>query len=75
VTLLAVLLAQAAIGIVQALTALPALLVVLHLGGAALVWVGVLRVLLDLRPELFGRVLPVRAPAVDRSPLATAGAD
>lgn len=54
--LLGILAAQALIGVVQALTSLPALLVVLHLGGAALVWVGVLRVLLDVRPALFGAV-------------------
>lgn len=57
--LLVVLGAQALIGVVQALTALPGLLVVLHLGGAALIWVGVLRVLLDVRPTLFGRIVPV----------------
>jgi len=60
VVLLAVLGAQALVGIVQALTALPAAMVVLHLLGAALVWVGVLRVLLDTHPALFGRVVPVR---------------
>jgi cytochrome c oxidase assembly protein subunit 15 len=63
--LLGVLGAQAVIGVVQALTALPGSLVVVHLLGAALVWVGVLRVLLDIRPTLFGGVVPVRdtAPA------------
>lgn len=65
VALLVVLGAQALVGIVQAVTALPASLVVVHLLGAALVWVGVLRVLLDTHPTLFGRVTPVRdtAPA------------
>jgi cytochrome c oxidase assembly protein subunit 15 len=58
--LLAVLVAQALIGIVQALTGLPGAFVVAHLLGAALVWVGVLRVLLDTHPALFGRVVPVR---------------
>lgn len=62
--LLVVLGSQALIGVVQAFTALPGLLVVLHLGGAALVWVGVLRVLLDVRPALFGRIVPV-AQTVD----------
>ena len=63
--LLAVLASQALIGIVQALTGLPGGLVVLHLLGAALVWVGVLRVLLDTHPALFGRVAPVRDVAAD----------
>jgi cytochrome c oxidase assembly protein subunit 15 len=65
--LLVVLAAQALIGIVQALTGLPGVFVVVHLAGAAFVWVGVLRVLLDTHPGLFGRVIPVRdVPATDR---------
>jgi cytochrome c oxidase assembly protein subunit 15 len=48
-----VLLAQGLIGIVQALNGLPEVLVALHLLGAALVWVGALRVLLDVQPSLF----------------------
>jgi cytochrome c oxidase assembly protein subunit 15 len=48
--------AQGFIGIVQATTALPALLVALHLLGSALVWVGALRVLLDSNPALFSRL-------------------
>lgn len=59
--LLWVLGAQVVIGVVQAVTALPSALVVVHLLGAALVWVGVLRVLLDTHPTLFGGVIPVRA--------------
>jgi cytochrome c oxidase assembly protein subunit 15 len=67
VVLLAVLASQAVIGIVQAVTGVPGGLVVLHLLGAALVWVGVLRVLLDTHPSLFGRVIPVRdVAALDR---------
>jgi cytochrome c oxidase assembly protein subunit 15 len=66
VLLLAVLAAQALIGIVQAVTGVPGGLVVVHLLGAALVWVGVLRVLLDTHPTLFGRVVPVDDPAADR---------
>jgi cytochrome c oxidase assembly protein subunit 15 len=54
-----VLLAQGAIGLVQSLTGLPELLVVLHVLGAALVWVGAIRVLLDADPALF----PLRAAA------------
>jgi heme a synthase len=69
VVLLVVLLAQALIGIVQAVTGVPGGLVVLHLLGAALVWVGVLRVLLDTHPTLFGSVIPVRDVAAgDRIP-------
>lgn len=67
--LLVVVVAQALIGVLQALTGLPGAFVVLHLLGAALVWVGVLRVLLDTHPALFGRVVPVRdvesGPRVD----------
>jgi cytochrome c oxidase assembly protein subunit 15 len=48
-----VIIAQGAIGLTQALDALPALLVALHLLGAAFVWVGALRVLLEVNPGLF----------------------
>lgn len=58
--LIGVLLAQAVVGIVQAVTGVPGGLVVVHLLGASLVWVGTLRVLLDTHPTLFGRVIPVR---------------
>ncbi len=44
---LLVLALQGVIGIVQSLTHLPALVVVLHLLGAALVWIGAVRVALD----------------------------
>jgi cytochrome c oxidase assembly protein subunit 15 len=53
VVFLAVVLLQALVGLTQALTALPALLVAVHLLLAALVWVGALRVLLDVNPGLF----------------------
>jgi len=53
VTFLVVLLAQGAIGGVQSLIGIPAVLVALHLLGAALVWVGAIRVLLDVEPGLF----------------------
>ncbi len=46
-TFLGVLLLQGAIGIFQSLTHLPELVVVLHLMGAALVWIGAVRVALD----------------------------
>jgi cytochrome c oxidase assembly protein subunit 15 len=61
VLFIVVVLAQGAIGIVQALTGLPSVLVVLHLVGAALVWVGALRVLLDVNPALFPGVPPLGA--------------
>jgi cytochrome c oxidase assembly protein subunit 15 len=44
---------QAAVGVTQAFTGLPDFLVAIHLLGAALVWVGVLRVLLEVNPTLF----------------------
>ncbi|MDQ1549477.1 MAG: heme a synthase [Microbacteriaceae bacterium] len=44
---------QAAVGVTQAFTGLPEILVAIHLLGAALVWVGVLRVLLEVNPTLF----------------------
>ncbi|WP_051722779.1 heme A synthase [Streptomyces albus] len=47
--LMAVLLAQGAIGYAQYLTELPEVLVGLHMLGSCLVWVGVIRVLLSLR--------------------------
>ena len=45
-----VLLAQGLVGIIQVITHLPELVVVLHLLGAAAVWVGVIRVLMDAYP-------------------------
>lgn len=53
IAFVAVVTAQAILGIVQALTYLPNVLVILHVVGSALVWVGALRVLLDVNPELF----------------------
>jgi cytochrome c oxidase assembly protein subunit 15 len=53
VVFVAVVIVQGAIGVTQALDALPALLVAIHLLGAALVWAGVLRVLLEVNPTLF----------------------
>ncbi|MBW4031489.1 MAG: heme A synthase [Acidobacteria bacterium] len=59
---LAVLLAQGLLGTVQSLIGIPAVLVALHLVGAALVWVGAIRVLLDVEPGLFAlRKLPADA--------------
>ncbi|MEO7121920.1 MAG: COX15/CtaA family protein [Lacisediminihabitans sp.] len=53
VLFIAVVVIQAAIGVTQALDGLPDLLVAIHLLGAAIVWVGVLRVLLEVNPTLF----------------------
>ncbi len=66
VMFVAIVLAQGIIGIVQVLTHLPELVVALHLLGAALVWAGMLRVLLDVNPSLFrpggpGRDRPVHS--------------
>ncbi len=53
ITFVAVVVVQALIGLTQSLLGLPEWLVVLHLLGSALVWVGALRVLLDVHPRLF----------------------
>jgi cytochrome c oxidase assembly protein subunit 15 len=53
---------QGAVGTIQALNGLPAVLVAIHLLGAALVWIGALRVLLDVNPALFS-TLAVASPA------------
>lgn len=50
---LVIFVAQGAIGGIQSLIGLPELLVALHLLGAALVWVGAIRVLLDVDTRLF----------------------
>ena len=55
--------AQALIGVTQSLTGLPAGLVAVHLLGAALVWIGAIRVLLDVNPELFPSLQASRAAA------------
>jgi cytochrome c oxidase assembly protein subunit 15 len=61
---------QGAIGTIQALNGLPAALVALHLLGAALVWIGALRVLLDTNPTLFRG----RAPVSEELPVNTLAA-
>lgn len=63
---LGVLALQGGIGIVQSLTNLPALLVGLHLFGAALLWIGALRVFLDTPLEKddaaeLAKAVPARA--------------
>ena len=65
IVLIVVLLAQGLAGTVQALTGLPAALVSFHLLGAALVWVGALRVLLDAHPALFAGVGGTRESSAD----------
>jgi cytochrome c oxidase assembly protein subunit 15 len=70
IAFIVVVLAQGVIGVVQALTSLPDLLVALHLLGAALVWAGVLRVVLDVDPALFRGRLPSEPPHGSRPELA-----
>jgi cytochrome c oxidase assembly protein subunit 15 len=53
ILLAAILLLQGLVGVVQALNGLPSVLVALHVLGAALVWVGAIRVVLDADPGLF----------------------
>jgi cytochrome c oxidase assembly protein subunit 15 len=61
VAFLVVAIAQAALGLLQANIGVPAVLVAIHVLGSALVWVGVLRVLLDVNPQLF-RTVRLQAP-------------
>ncbi len=69
---LVVLLAQGLIGGVQSLIGIPAALVALHLLGAALVWVGAIRVLLDVEPGLFAlKPVPVGTAQPSESSAAT----
>ncbi|WP_155864942.1 COX15/CtaA family protein [Gryllotalpicola ginsengisoli] len=63
-----VVVAQALLGVVQSVTHLPEALVALHLLGAALVWVGALRVLLDVNPTLFPSVHTAQASVTAVSP-------
>jgi cytochrome c oxidase assembly protein subunit 15 len=68
IVFLVVVAAQSLVGLVQALTGLPEALVSFHLLGAALVWVGVLRVLLDTHPRAAVAVAeasPARATAAN----------
>jgi cytochrome c oxidase assembly protein subunit 15 len=62
-----VLLAQGIIGYVQDCTDLPELLVGLHMLGSALVWIGVLRVLLSLRERPEPAVADLPGPAAEAS--------
>jgi cytochrome c oxidase assembly protein subunit 15 len=56
VVFLVVVVAQGLVGLIQAASGLPAGLVSFHLLGSALVWVGVLRVLLDANPGVFAGI-------------------
>ncbi|MGZ9929456.1 COX15/CtaA family protein [Streptomyces sp. NC-S4] len=67
VVFVAVLLGQGLVGLVQSLTALPSLLVMLHLLGAALVWTGVLQVHLTVRRACSGRSGPLGGARVPRA--------
>ena len=58
IALLVILLLQGAVGVVQALNGLPSLLVAIHVLGAALVWVGAIRVVLSADPKLFALRVP-----------------
>ncbi|MET4780272.1 cytochrome c oxidase assembly protein subunit 15 [Glaciihabitans sp. UYNi722] len=52
--------AQALVGLIQALTGIPAALVAIHVLGSALVWIGAVRVLLDVNPGLFPKLQGAR---------------
>ncbi|MFI5864101.1 heme A synthase [Streptomyces sp. NPDC051546] len=64
---LAALLGQGLVGLVQSLTALPALLVMLHLLGSALVWTGVLQVHFTLKRACSGHSGPLTGAPVPRA--------
>jgi heme a synthase len=64
-----VLVGQGAIGGVQSLIGIPAVLVALHLLGAALAWVGAIRVLLDVEPGLFALQAVPESSAPAKQPL------
>ncbi|QHF24643.1 hypothetical protein GTU73_11865 [Rathayibacter sp. VKM Ac-2804] len=59
---------QALVGVAQSLLALPEALVAVHLLGSALVWVGAVRVLLDVNPRLFTVRAQRRQPAEELAP-------
>ncbi|MFF4443704.1 hypothetical protein [Streptomyces sp. NPDC001502] len=70
-TFLAVLLGQGLVGLVQSVTALPSLLVMLHLLGSALVWTGALQVHLTVRRDHFSDSGPLGgAPPPRPAPMA-----
>lgn len=65
-TFVVIVVLQAALGLAQSLLGLPEWMVVLHLLGSALVWVGALRVLLDTHPTLFAPADAVPSAAPER---------
>ncbi|MFI6002050.1 heme A synthase [Streptomyces sp. NPDC051366] len=65
--LLAVLLGQGVVGLVQSLTALPSLVVMLHLLGSALVWTGVLQVHFTVKRASFGHSGPLSGAPLPRA--------
>ncbi|WP_407840300.1 heme A synthase [Streptomyces sp. DSM 116496] len=67
VAFLAVLLGQGLVGLVQSLTALPSLLVMLHLLGSALVWTGVLQVHFTVKRACSGRSNPLSGAPLPRA--------
>ncbi|MFK0050420.1 heme A synthase [Streptomyces sp. NPDC090741] len=64
---LAVLLGQGVVGLVQSLTALPSLVVMLHLLGSALVWTGVLQVHFTLKRACPGPSDPLGGAPLPRA--------
>ncbi|MEW1637030.1 COX15/CtaA family protein [Streptomyces sp. NPDC093801] len=67
IAFLAALLGQGLVGLVQSLTALPSLLVMLHLLGSALVWTGVLQVHFTVKRARFGPSGPLGSAAPPRA--------
>lgn len=67
VAFLAVLLGQGLVGLVQSVTALPALLVMLHLLGSALVWIGVLQVHFTVKRACSGHSGPLSGTTLPRA--------
>ncbi|MDD9376328.1 COX15/CtaA family protein [Streptomyces sp. ZAF1911] len=64
---LAVLLGQGLVGLVQSVTALPSLLVMLHLLGSALVWTGVLQVHFTVKKACSGHSSPLSGAPLPRA--------
>ncbi|MFZ3495963.1 hypothetical protein ACODT5_22570 [Streptomyces sp. 5.8] len=67
VVFLAVLLSQGLVGLVQSVTALPSLLVLLHLLGSALVRIGALQVYLTVGKARSGRAAPPAGTPLPRA--------
>lgn len=67
VVFLAVLLSQGLVGLAQSVTALPSLLVMLHLLGSALVWIGALQVYLTVAKARSGQTAPPAGTPLPRA--------